>query len=547
MDSRAKELVGIGDRLFSTRGGLLSLWQQIGDHFYPERADFTTQRSEGEEFASEMMTSYPAMARRELGNLFASILRPRGQDWFSIHATDEGIDDDQAAREWLEWATGVQRRAMYDPAATFVRATKEADHDFAAFGQAVLSVEVDRRGPALLYRDWHIRDCAWSENASGKIDTLHRRYKPTIRELMADFKNVAGEVSRVADKEPHRAILCRHVVVPADQYDMGAKNRKGMPFVSLYVDEENEHVMEAVPMGWFQYIVPRWQTISGSQYARSPATEICLPDARLLQSMTLILLEAGEKAVDPPSIAAQEVFRSDMNFFAGGVTFADLEKDQKLGDVFQTISSDKSGIPLGINMALKIEEAIKQGFFLDKLGLPEMQSKNMTAYEVRKIIEEHVRQSAPIFEPIEEEYNSPLANLTFEVLRTYGAFGPKDNIPEALRGAEVGFSFISPLREVVDEMKGQQLQETVQLIGAVSQVDPAQTAQIDWTEATRDALQGIRIPAKWFSKDGTVEQAKAAHAQQAQAQAAGQVAGVASDVALNAGKAAQAFSQAGVA
>ena len=48
------------------------------------------------------------------------------------------------------------------------------------------------------------------------------------------------------------------------------------------------------------YVIPRWQTISGSQYAVSPAAVCALPDARLLQSMALILLEAGESRLTRP-------------------------------------------------------------------------------------------------------------------------------------------------------------------------------------------------------------------------------------------------------
>src|SRR3990167_917079 len=240
MDSRARDLIKIGDREFDARSGVMTLWQAIADEFYPERADFTASRSAGEEFASGLMTSFQAYARRELGNLFASLLRPRGSDWFSLHAQDERVDANIQARGWLEYATGVQKRAMYDPASLFVKATKEADHDFAAFGNAVKSVEVDWQNVSLLYRTWHLRDSAWCENRSGKIDTMHRKWKPTIRQLVSLFpKTVDQKVRDRLKDEPEKTISCRHIVVPQDAYDLKTAKARKMPFVSLYVDEEN--------------------------------------------------------------------------------------------------------------------------------------------------------------------------------------------------------------------------------------------------------------------------------------------------------------------
>jgi hypothetical protein len=50
--------------------------------------------------------------------------------------------------------------------------------------------------------------------------------------------------------------------------------------------------------------------LPGLAYAYSPATVVALPDARLLQQMTLTLLEAGQKAVDPPLKATSEAIRA---------------------------------------------------------------------------------------------------------------------------------------------------------------------------------------------------------------------------------------------
>ena len=132
----------------------------------------------------------------------------------------------------------------------------------------------------------------------------------------------------------------------------------------------------------------------------------------------------------------------------------------------------------------------------------------MTAYQVRKIIENYVRQSAPIFEPIEEEDNAPLCNLTFDILRNVGAFGPIEQLPDVLRGTQVNFTFVSPLREVSDELKGSQLQEAIALTAATAQVEKSAPANLNWTKALRDSLQGLRVPATWMNPEEMVAQAK---------------------------------------
>ena len=57
------DLIAQSEQLFGKRTALLSLWQCMADNFYPERADFTAVRNLGEDFASNLSTSYPIMAR----------------------------------------------------------------------------------------------------------------------------------------------------------------------------------------------------------------------------------------------------------------------------------------------------------------------------------------------------------------------------------------------------------------------------------------------------------------------------------------------------
>ncbi len=183
---------------------------------------------------------------------------------------------------------------MYDRISGFVRATKEGDHDFAAFGQCVLSVEMNFEKGTLLYRCWHLKDLAWAEGYDGQIDEVHRKWNPSATVLNAVFEgNVSPKVKKALEKEPHKTFEVRHVVIPTDRYNSEKKWRT--PFVSVFFEVDSGHVLEEVGSQTLIYVIPRWQTVSGSQYAYSPATIAALPDARLIQAMTLTLLEAGEE------------------------------------------------------------------------------------------------------------------------------------------------------------------------------------------------------------------------------------------------------------
>lgn len=531
-----KKLVAQGDQLFGNRGTWMLLLQEIAENFYVERADFTVKREIGDDYAGNLTTSYPLMVRRELGDSISSMLRPRGQEWFFISIEDdEGLDT--SGKQWLEWATGVQKRAMYDRMSQFVRATKEGDHDFAAFGQCVLSVEIDWSTTTLLYRNWHLRDVAWCERYNGTIGDIHRNWCPDIRTLATIFgkDKLHQNVATRLDKEPYAKVKCRHVVLPTDQYDGDQKYRT--PYVSIFIDIENGHLISERP-SWSQiYCIPRWQTVSGSQYAYSPAAVAGLPDARLLQAMTLTLLEAGEMAVRPPMIATKEAIRGDISLYAGGITWADAQYDERLGEVLRPITQDKSGLPFGLEVSEEKRAMLQQAFYLNKLSLPPLDAGAMTATEVSIRTQEYIRNALPLFEPMEHEYNGALCEMTFDALMRVGAFGPPDEIPESLRGAQTRFKFESPLHQAIERQKGQKFMEAKGLLREAAEVDGSAVAVVDARLALREALSGIGVPAKWMRSEEDVEAVAQQQAQQQEARQALAMAQQGADIAATASKA----------
>lgn len=478
------------------------LLQEIAENFYPERADFTVRREVGDEFAGNLMSSFPVLCRRDLGDQIGTMLRPTAKNWFHMAPTDSQREDNDAKR-WLEWASGVQRRAMYDRKTMFSRATKEGDHDFAAFGQAVLSVRLNKNVDALLYRCWHLRDVVWLENEDGEICLIARKWKPYAKDLKRLFgsKNYPS-LEQEANQAPFGEIDCYHIIVEADLYN---GNAQGKPYWSIYYDVKHDHILEAIPVFNKEYVIPRWQTVSGSQYAYSPATIAALPDARLIQAMTYTLLEAGEKAVSPPMVATQDAVKSDVSIYAGGITWVDMEYDEKLGEALRPLTQDFRGIPLGIDMQRDGRQLISQAFFLNKLTLPQ-RGPEMTAYEVGQRIEEYIRGAMPIFEPMEMEYNGALCEATFDLLLRSGAYGDPRMMPRSLQGADIQFRFESPLHDAIEQQKGQKFLEMQSLIAQAVQMDQSALALPDSKTALRDALNGIGVPARWINSETTVKQ-----------------------------------------
>ena len=500
----AKQLREQADDLFSKRSTLTLLWQEIADNFYVERADFTLKRTIGTDYAAGMMTSYPPLCRRDLGDQLGSMLRPTNKQWAHMTTKDERRETHEA-RMWLEMADIAMRRAMYDPDAMFTRATKEGDHDFASFGQCVISIELNRHANAMLYRCWHLRDVAWMENQDGKICFISRKWKPTVRDLSRLFPGkLDKKIEDKIAKTPFAEAPVMHMVVEADMYDDKAK---GKPYWSIYYDCDNQKVIEATPVRSMIYVIPRWQTVSGSQYAFSPATVIALPEARLLQAMTLTLLEAGEKAVNPPVIATTNVVKSDIELFAGGRTWVDEDYDEKLGEALRPLTQDLRGLPLSKEMRMDTSGILQSCFYLNKLRpFTPTSDPQMTAFQAGQIVADYIRQALPLFEPMEMDYNGAICKETFLLLNRNGTFGSPFERPKVLQNieADIQFQFESPLHDAIKAQKGHKLLEMSQLIAQAMALDKSVANLPDAKVALRDALDGIGVPPKWVRSETQV-------------------------------------------
>jgi hypothetical protein len=560
--ARCQEIIALGDMAFTKKLPILSLWQSISEQFDPVMASYTYVRSMGMEFASHLMTGAPSMANRDLSNAISAMLRPPGQSWFHCRTQSERINKDTRALVWLDWATEQQRQAMYINTSGWSRASKDGDRSFVTIGNACISLRPNRMLNGILYKAHHMRDVAWSEDEAGQVDTIHVKRKVSNRNLIKLFPKTVPDIVRTnAEKDPDGEVMCRHVVMPSDEYDSKGskeevaangerkKNKRNLPFTSVWIDVDNSVMLEEIGQWQLGYIPPRWDTRAESPYGYSPPSTINISDARMLQQITLTLLEAGQKSVDPPYKAVGEMIEGGINTFAGAVTWVSSDYDERTGPILEPLLGTQPNLGWGVDREKRIMDLIANGHFLNQIKLPDT-THARTAYEVQKLWEEFIRNTTPLFEPIQVEYNGAVCDRTFEMMLRMNAFGSMADMPQILKGQDVMFTFDSPLTTAATRANAQAFTTVLQLTQGAVSLDPSLVNDVNSDEAFRDALAGSGAPATWINDKQKSQKLKDAQRQQQAAQQQTQqaiaTAGAAGDAGTKIGNAANLLQQGGI-
>ncbi|MDM9629535.1 portal protein [Rhizobium sp. S152] len=515
-DQAGRELMEMGERLFSAKGSLDSLHQEIAEYFYCERANFTTEITLGAEFASHLTDFYPTLVRRELGDQIGSMVRPSDRPWFKETASNERISRDREAAGFLEFMTDVNRAILYSRDSGYRRAASEVEHDFSAFGMGWMQVSYNKKRDNLLFRCHHPKKMAGCEGPDGQVNHVHRKEDMkahAMAYLFGEAKLPQAAKNALKDKNLKDSFKVQHCFVPLDKYEPYRKFPKGAKWADVYVAEDGS-ILQELPAFTFDYVVPRWKTVSGNFYAFSPATIIALPQARMIQRMMMTIIEAGEKQVDPPMIATQDAVLSPIDLSSNGVTYVDSEYDERLGAALRAVDMGKN-TGLGVDLLNDARARLADAFFINKLQPVASAQRQKTAYETSQLVSEYIRNALPLFEPIEDEWTGATLDLVTEKVMRAGGYGEVDrngipvDMPDALLGQNVTHEFNNALKEARDRQAINGFQEGGAILQAGIALDPSIRTDVDVRKAFRDAfgvVPGAR--ADWLVDEKQAEAAR---------------------------------------
>jgi hypothetical protein len=168
---------------------------------------------------------------------------------------------------------------------------------------------------------------------------------------------------------------------------------------------------------------------------------------------------------------------------------------------------------VGFQMRVDLREMLQKAFYLDKLALPEG-NKERTAYEVARILEEHVRNLLPIFEPVQVEYSARILDTSFDLLVNMKKVDFSE-MPDALQEMDTGWDFVTPIQQAESRLLVEAFMETVNVLTVGATVG-ASASPVWIDKALRDAVRGVGGPATWRK----TEEEQTAEAEEAEEQAA---------------------------
>jgi hypothetical protein len=291
-----KSLLSRFDRLKAQRQNWETHWQEVADYMQPRKADVTRTRSKGDKRTELIFDSSPIQAVELLAASLHGMLTNPSTPWFSLRFKNSELEMEDEAKLWLENATEVMYTAFNR--SNFQQEIFELYHDLITFGTAAMFIQEDNED-ILKFSTRHINEIFIAEDDKGKIDTVYRKFKLSVRAAIQQFGNkISTDIQAQEKKDPYNEIEILHVVYPRSDFDPNKKDTDNMPFESVYIEMKNGNELSVSGFQEFPFVVPRYLKASHEIYGRSPAMT-ALPDVKKMRLLGPVLGRLQSELLKP--------------------------------------------------------------------------------------------------------------------------------------------------------------------------------------------------------------------------------------------------------
>lgn len=527
----------------ANRANFDAQWQDVADYLLPRQADFLTggasfsQGNQGNRRTGKIFEETGMLALDRGVAVCEGYAIPRGARWQQISPRDPELMKLRHVRAWYDNLTSLTFQLRSAPYSGFDTQAHEGFAALLSFGNQSMWTEVRRdelgRPLGLFYRSEHIGSIWCWEDAWGRVDTTHRKFRLTARQAAQRWPDATPESAKKAltgnSPRPDEAHDYLHVICPNSDYEEGRLDHKGKRWRSAYVDIAARQVFDVGGYRTNPRAYSRYEKSPYETYGRGPGMTV-LPAVKACQQMMKDLITAGEFNARPALLCEDDDLDGMIQYFAGGITYGGVRNGER------TVMPMFEGIDLSeARELLQDTRAIIQQAFFNDLFL--VQQGELKSHVSAAAIMERAQEKGVLLAPIgrqETEWFGPLADRELDLM---GEMGLLDDMPGEVReaGGAYQLRYENPLaRAQKAEQAGgfyQMLQGVTPLIQAKPQLIDEFLARFPFDKLVEGLAWIHSVPAAWEADENERAQSKQALAGDAQAQQLLQAAPVVADVA----------------
>lgn len=505
----------------------MNKWRETAKLFYPNGFRDSSTIDDNKRLHAQnpdVLDSTSIHATNTLASGMYGALTSPSRPWFALRPQGFELDKNHDVKMYIDEVEERMRVILLN--AKFYNTMHETYRQLGTFGTACVYGVADITG--MRFECLPCGSFVLDIDSNGKIDTVIRPLKMTIRQMQMEFGEenlperirTAESIKKSAGTQQYEiihAVMPREDVIKNGNFGKITVNPLERAFVSLYYmpsekDEDgNPFVLRESGFDIFPYFPVRWDVTAGEVYGISPAMD-CLPDTKMVQSMNKSALKATHLSVNPPLVSSAEIKGKGINLIPGGVTYisSSYQGNQGITSLYQ-VKPDYQGM---LSFMDKYINQIERAMFVDLfLMFSELDRRQITAKEISAREQEKLLLIGHVLERLQDELFNNLIEWIYFNMNKYNML---PEVPESLAGNEIKVEYTSSMAQAQKIAGTSTIEQFTAFIANVAGISPNVLDTVDFDKAVNKYGESLGVDASIMRSDMEVEQIRRERQQQEQ-------------------------------
>jgi hypothetical protein len=470
----------------TSRFNFEALWSEVAGLLLPRQADFMGNASFGSRqnqgaARTENIMEETAMLSLDHGvAVFEGEVVPQGGQWQRLVARNPDLMKKQHVALWFERLGDRLFALRNSPYSGFANQVHESAASLLSFGFQGMTTEhlKDPTGKAigLRYKSEHIGQLFIREDASGGIETTHRKFRLTHRQALALWRDKAPECVQKAAEQPGgkglddtAEYIHRISPMPRDLYDPQRIDYRGKPIASCYLCLDDSQVFDVGGFRTRPLTCSRFEKSPMEDYGRSPAINV-LPAIRSAQEIKRDLVTAIEFMAKPALGAHDDMIDQLIMYAPGGITYGAL--DDRGNQLIKRLWDDPD-ISQAAQLLKDVQAVIQRAFYED-LYIARQEVKTHVSAAEQMIRDQ---QRGVLLAPLKRQETEWFTPQTERELDLMNEMGMLDDMPQEVTEAGGLYQIVydNPLNTARKAGEASAFYTMLSQIAPIMQLNPQQT------------------------------------------------------------------------